>query len=139
MVLRFAVRSSAAPHQGSSEANPPHWWWSEWSGLPPTQKMVKFLSDLVLGQTTAPIVVFVDEIDSTQCLPFSDDFFAAVRSCHEARATEPQFNRLTFALLGVASPTDLINDPYRTPFNVATRSICRTSPQKRSDTGRRAR
>ena len=30
-------------------------------------------------------------------------------------------NRLTFALLGVASPTDLINDPYRTPFNVATR------------------
>ena len=97
------------------------WWWSEWSGLPPTQKMVKFLSDLVLGQTTAPIVVFVDEIDSTQRLPFSDDFFAAVRSCHEARATEPQFNRLTFALLGVASPTDLINDPYRTPFNVATR------------------
>lgn len=59
-------------------------------------------------------MIFVDEIDSTIGLPFADDFFAALRACFNARATEPAFERLTFVLLGVASPDQLIQDPART-------------------------
>jgi WD40 repeat protein len=40
-----------------------------------------------------------------------DDFFALIRSCDEHK-------RLTFALLGVATPSDLIADKTRTPFNI---------------------
>ena len=67
------------------------------------------------------VVVFVDEIDTTIGLPFSDDFFAAIRACYNTRATASAYRRLSFVLLGVASPTDLIKDVERTPFNVGRR------------------
>jgi hypothetical protein len=50
--------------------------------------------------------------------PFAADFFAAIRDCFIMRAEDPRFKRLTFVLLGVARPTELIGDPKRTPFNV---------------------
>jgi WD40 repeat protein len=96
-------------------------WWEERLGLTPSLRLFEFLRDVVLARTSGPVVVFVDEIDSTLGLPFTDDFFAAIRSCHNARAEDAQFQRLTFVLLGVASPSDLIADPTRTPFNVGTR------------------
>lgn len=37
------------------------------------------------------------------------------------RSTDSRFHRLTFVLLGVALPSDLIKDPNRTPFNIGTR------------------
>jgi hypothetical protein len=33
-------------------------------------------------------------------------------------ATDPEYERLTFVLLGVASPDELIADKQRTPFNI---------------------
>lgn len=63
-------------------------------------------------------MIFVDEIDSTIGLAFADDFFAAIRACYNLRAVNPEFRRLTFVLLGVATPTQLISDPSRTPFNI---------------------
>jgi outer membrane lipoprotein-sorting protein len=68
------------------------------------------------------LVVFIDEIDTVRSLPFStDEFFAAIRECYNRRSQEPEFQRLTFCLLGVASPTDLINNPKTTPFNIGRR------------------
>src|SRR5262249_18435035 len=64
------------------------------------------------------IVIFIDEIDTTLSLKFSDDFFAAIRAMYHARAEEPEFRRLSFVLIGVANPNDLIADPKRTPFNI---------------------
>jgi WD40 repeat protein len=96
-------------------------WWSQRSGLPPIQRLARLLRDWILPRTSAPVVIFFDEIDSTLGLPFRDDFFATLRACFNARAEDPEFNRLTFVLLGVASPSDLIGDPMRTPFNVGTR------------------
>jgi hypothetical protein len=78
-----------------------------------------FLEREVLPNITEHIVVFVDEIDSVLSLPFSnDDFFAAIRSAHESRPEHPEYNRLTFCLMGVAAPNDLIRDTTRTPFNI---------------------
>src|SRR4029079_14083948 len=68
------------------------------------------------------IVIFVDEIDVVRALPFSaDEFFAAIRQCYVGRATDPELNRLSFCLLGTATPADLIRDTRVTPFNIGKR------------------
>jgi WD40 repeat protein len=65
------------------------------------------------------IVIFIDEIDSTLSLDFAvDDFFAFIRSCYNQRSINANYQRLTFAIFGVATPTDLIRDKRRTPFNI---------------------
>ncbi len=95
-------------------------WWAEQTLLPPLQRLSEFF-DLILANTTGRIVIFIDEIDTTIALPFSDDFFAAIRSCYNQRATNASYERLTFVLLGVATPSDLMKDNARTPFNIGSR------------------
>jgi WD40 repeat protein len=68
------------------------------------------------------LVIFIDEIDAVRGLPFStDEFFAGIRECYNRRTGDPAFERLTFCLLGVATPSDLIRDTRTTPFNIGTR------------------
>ena len=45
----------------------------------------------------------------------------AIRYFSVSRATKPVFDRLSFVLIGVATPGDLIQDKQRTPFNVGRR------------------
>jgi WD40 repeat protein len=67
-------------------------------------------------------VIFIDEIDAVLNLPFpSDEFFAGIRACYNLRSREPGLHRITFCLLGVATPSDLIQDPRTTPFNIGRR------------------
>src|SRR5207245_2189827 len=67
-------------------------------------------------------VLFIDEIDLVRSLPFStDEFFAAIRECYNRRPEDAEFERVTFCLLGVAAPSDLIRDPRLTPFNIGKR------------------
>ncbi len=96
-------------------------WWTAQEGIPSLQKLSLYLRNVVLENCSKRIVIFVDEIDSTIRLPFADDFFAAIRFCHNARARDAAYERLTFALFGVASPDQLIRDPERTPFNIGYR------------------
>lgn len=93
-------------------------WWQGQHKLPPTQRFCNFISDVVLMEVPGRVVVFVDEIDTTFGLAFSDDFFAAVRAIYNLRATEPPFQRIGFVLLGVAAPADLIKAKDVTPFNI---------------------
>ncbi|NEO94846.1 MAG: hypothetical protein F6K56_33520, partial [Moorea sp. SIO3G5] len=60
----------------------------------------------------------LDEIDSIIKVTFKDDFFALIRACYNQRAENPAYNRLTFCLLGVATPSELIQDKQCTPFNI---------------------
>jgi tetratricopeptide (TPR) repeat protein len=93
-------------------------WWEAHAQQGVVQRFSDFLRDVVLGEIAAPVVIFVDEIDSTLGLPFTDDFFAAIRAAYNARASDPAYKRLTFVLLGVARPADLIKDRSRTPYNI---------------------
>ncbi len=87
----------------------------------PLQSWVHFLEQIVT-QVERPIVIFIDEVDVVHSLPFAtDEFFAAIRQFYNRRAEEPQFERLTFCLLGVAAPSELIRDPLMTPFNIGKR------------------
>ncbi|MCW5318834.1 hypothetical protein GTQ43_35845 [Nostoc sp. KVJ3] len=79
----------------------------------------KFLEEVLLVEVRENIVIFLDEIDSVLSLNFpTDDFFALIRACYNKRVDNPEYNRLTFCLLGVASPSNLIADKQRTPFNI---------------------
>jgi hypothetical protein len=93
-------------------------WWKQQQLLLPAQRMTDFFADIVLRQISGRVVVFVDEVDWMIRLPFSDEFFAAIRSCFNRRATEAEFDRLSFVLLGSAAPAQLIKDSTRTPFNI---------------------
>jgi WD40 repeat protein len=94
-------------------------WWQEHLYLSPIKRLSKFVEDILLLETSQNIVIFIDEIDSVLGLSFSvDDFFAWIRSCYNKRTDQPAYQRITFALLGVATPADLIADKNRTPFNI---------------------
>jgi tetratricopeptide (TPR) repeat protein len=96
----------------------PDAWWAERASLSAVQRFTDFLHDVVLAQINGPVAIFIDEIDTTLNLDFSDDFFAAIRFTYNARASDPTYHRLTFVLLGVTTPADLIKDRSRTPFNI---------------------
>lgn len=96
--------------------------WRDNRELGALQRWVRVLSDVVLPNCEGPVVIFIDEIDSVRSLPFStDEFFAGIRELYNRRSSEPELARLTFCLLGVASPSDLIRDTRTTPFNVGRR------------------
>ena len=93
-------------------------WWDTRSKLSAVQRFSDFLRQVVLEEISGKVVIFIDEIETTLSLDFSDDFFAAIRAVYNARASDPAYGRLTFVLLGVAMPGDLIEDRTRTPFNI---------------------
>jgi hypothetical protein len=98
--------------------------WMSHTQLGPAQRWFAAIQSVLLGDQTSArsIVIFVDEIDVVRGLPFSvDEFFAAIRECSNRRTHDPAMRRLTFCLLGVAAPTDLVRNPQITPFNVGRR------------------
>ena len=91
-------------------------WWESHQRLSPVHHLGKFFEEVLLVQVQQPIVIFVDESDAMS--RFGEDFFALIRSCYNKRPDNPAYERLTFAILGVVSPSDLIVDKKRTPFNI---------------------
>lgn len=95
------------------------WWQGAKKFTSPVQRFQEFIEDVLLVEIQQPIVVFIDEVDRVLSQSFSlDDFFELIRFCYNRRSEDPGYQRLTFALLGVATPADLIRDKQRTPFNV---------------------
>ncbi len=94
-------------------------WLREQEDLSPVQRLGGFIENVLLRQIQQNIVIFIDEIDSVLSLNFpTDEFFALIRHCYDKRASNPEYRRLSFALLGVATPGDLIQDENATPFNI---------------------
>ncbi|MEW6495595.1 MAG: AAA-like domain-containing protein [Cyanobacteriota bacterium] len=94
-------------------------WWSQHRLLSFVQRFSKFIEEILLPSISKKIVIFLEEIDCTLSLKFgTEDFFALIRDCYNNRADQPDYRRLTFATIGVATPSDLIQDKQRTPFNI---------------------
>lgn len=110
--------------------------WREHRGLSPVQRWFAALHEVALSDRSARrgLVIFVDEIDAVRSLPFStDEFFAAIRECYNRRSSESGFSRLTFCLLGVATPSDLVRDTRTTPFNIGRRIELRDFTSKEAE------
>src|SRR5438067_1575022 len=96
--------------------------WFDHKHIGAMQRWMAALREVVLPRCPGKIVIFVDEIDSVRSLPFSaDEFFAGIRELYNRRTHDAELNRLSFCLLGVATPSDLIRDTRTTPFNVGRR------------------
>jgi hypothetical protein len=94
-------------------------WWDERAYKSPINRLDQFVEEILLKEVSRPIVICFDEIDSVLSLNFStDDFFAWLRSCHEKRPHNRDYQRLTFCMLGVAAVSNFILDNYRSPFNI---------------------
>ncbi|MEH2335950.1 AAA-like domain-containing protein [Nostoc sp.] len=92
--------------------------WEENSRFSHVQIFGKFI-DKLLKLVSTQIVIFIDEVDSVLSLNFPvDDFFALIRAFFNQRVDNPEYQRITFVLLGVATPSELIQDKKRTPFNI---------------------
>lgn len=94
-------------------------WWNAARGATPNQRFLAFFRDVLLPAVPDGVVIFLDEIDHTLKLPYTDDFFTAIRSMYNERPREPLFKRVTFCLAGVATPNELIKDRRTTAYNVA--------------------
>ncbi|MDM8564917.1 AAA-like domain-containing protein, partial [Candidatus Halobeggiatoa sp. HSG11] len=96
--------------------------WEENKELGPLQRWMQAIRSVVLTDSQQSVVICLDEIDVVLSLPFStDEFFAGIRECYNNRIQDSDLQRLTFCLIGVATPSDLIADSRITPFNIGKR------------------
>ena len=93
-------------------------WWQTRTSATPNRRLIAFFRDEVAAKAGAPVVVILDEIDSTLKLPYTDDLFVALRAMYNDRPRETAFEQVAFCLVGVATPNELIKDPRTTPYNV---------------------
>ena len=96
--------------------------WKANTSLGPMQRWISAIRKVVLPLRSGRLAIFIDEIDAVASLSFStDEFFSGIRECYNLRNEDDEMNRITFCLLGVASPSDLIRETRTTPFNVGKR------------------
>ncbi len=85
-------------------------WWTQHRLLPCVHRFSQFIEEVLLKLIRQNIIIFFDEIDSLLQLNFRHDFLLAIQACYNKRAQTSGYRRLTFALLGVATPSDLMRD-----------------------------
>ncbi len=113
------INSLVSSCQLSNKINWRNWWRERRDLLSPLQRFSLFIEEVILVEIPQNIVIFIDEIDRVLSMNFSaDEFFALIRWFYNQRVDNPLYHRLTFALLGVATPSDLIADKTQTPFNI---------------------
>ena len=95
-------------------------WWQERSGLTIMQRLREFFLEVVLANSDEPVVIFIDRIEAALGQVVAQQLLAAIRACYDARATEPRYQRLTFALLGAVSVGQRIPDGHDSPFDIST-------------------
>ena len=95
--------------------------WLARPGVAPAQRFRDYVRDLVEGDPgSSPLVIFLDEIEMVRLSPVDvDDFLLILRSFHEERGMSPALRKLSFCLIGVTTPNDLIKNKSVTPFNVS--------------------
>jgi len=96
--------------------------WEDNVNLGPMQRWISAIRKVVLPLHPGRLAIFIDEIDAVASLKFStDEFFSGIRECYNLRNEDAEMNRITFCLLGVVNPSELIRDTRTTPFNVGRR------------------
>jgi DNA-binding SARP family transcriptional activator len=89
----------------------------------PSVKLERYVQREVLGQTEAPIIWGLDEVDRLFSCDFGGEVFGLFRSWHNERAfdTEGSWSRLTLAIAYATEAHLFITDVNQSPFNVGTR------------------
>lgn len=88
-------------------------WWQQQDegGLSLVEIIDKFFANIILAKIPEKIVIFIDEIEAIKQLNFStNEFFQVIEKYENNKLTEENYQRLTFCLLGVMNPLDLITE-----------------------------
>lgn len=91
-------------------------WWQEHVCLPPAQRFSEFIRKVLLPNVKQQVVICIDEIDSILRYSFKDTFFETLYAFHDDRSQHPEYQRLTFAVAGVANPFDLVDSTQNPLF-----------------------
>jgi AAA-like domain len=93
-------------------------WWKRQERRSGVEQFQAFIEEQLLPRVPGKIVILIDSIERILSLRFNiTNFFTVIEDCHRQRDADPDYQRLTFALFGTITPTDLIHDPARTPVN----------------------
>jgi hypothetical protein len=96
-------------------------WWKELDAqsISVVERFDYFIEQTLLPNIPQKIAIFIEEVDNLLSLKFdTDGFFILIRSLFERRAEKPEYKRLTFTFLGVATPADLIRGKGSSAFNI---------------------
>jgi hypothetical protein len=96
-------------------------WWKELDAqsISVVERFDYFIEQTLLPNIPHKIAIFIEEVDNLLSLKFdTDGFFILIRSLYERRAEKPEYKRLTFTFLGVATPADLIRGKGSSAFNI---------------------
>lgn len=97
-------------------------YWRANQQLGPLARWLGALEHVVLPSVSGRLLIFIDEIDFVRALPFSaDEFFAGIRDCYGRRSGGTGFERLSFCLVGAATPSQLVRNAEISPFNIGIR------------------
>lgn len=114
-------------------------YWQRAQALGPMARFLGVIQEVILKDSAEQIVIFIDEIDFVRALDFStDEFFGGIRECYNRRSSDEEFKRLSFCLVGVATPGQLIRNPDISPFNIGVQidltdfSLEETAPYSKS-------
>ncbi|NJM06885.1 TIR domain-containing protein [Candidatus Gracilibacteria bacterium] len=84
-------------------------------------RMNDLLNDYVLVEARTRIALCIDEADRLLRRSYADNFFGLLRSWHNRRVSDDEWERLDLLLVISTEPSLLIKDATQSPFNVGTR------------------
>jgi ABC-type branched-subunit amino acid transport system substrate-binding protein len=86
-------------------------WRNDHINFSPVERLTEFLENQLLVKNRDKIVIFFDEIDSIFRLNFDKNkFWNFIQSCYDKCQNIPRYQRLTFAIFGVTTLDELIQD-----------------------------
>ena len=108
-------------------------WWKDQDAEVPSQVFLSAIRKELFVEDRTPAAIFLDEIDATFRLPFSSDLFQILRTLYNERFRVPEFELLTFSLVGVATMDELIKDQRTTSYNIGTPIVPRDFDPRQDD------
>jgi len=108
---------------GALKLRDPMPFWEEHRHVAPGRRWAMYMRAVLREELAGErICILIDEIDAVLTVSFpTDDFFLSIREIFEARSEDESLQRVSFCLIGVTTPDDLIKNKLATPFNVSRR------------------
>jgi hypothetical protein len=102
-----------------------HAWWKKRAESEALGQRLQNFFDEILVVPGVKTVVFLDEVDTTINLPYTDALFTTIRALYNRRANDDDaqtdddaYAGVAFCLMGVLTPDELIKDRSITSYNV---------------------
>ncbi|MGH7490846.1 MAG: AAA-like domain-containing protein, partial [bacterium] len=88
------------------------------SPLGNSQRCTRYFERYLLKESSSPLLLAMDEVESIFDTDFRSDFFAMLRNWHNSRATKAIWKKLDLALVTSTEPYQLVENLNQSPFNV---------------------